>query len=124
MSAGYSILESFADPMQFPTKLLEKSMNPENYGGTSLHAFVACAHSTFPEEEALKLDATRTNWDPVFKSAIPDRDKRERKEGVWRFTSTKTLLVEHMEKPDNIKYVCYRALLDTWVGRISSGMRP
>lgn len=43
-------------------------------------------------------------------------DRREREEGFVGCTLTKTLLVEHPDKREKMKYGRYPTLLDTWVG--------
>lgn len=62
------------------------------------------------------------HWDPVFSSRTLDRDIREREERFGRYTSTNKLLVEHLEKPENIKKSRYQALLYTWVEWILAAM--
>lgn len=55
MGAGYAIMECFADPMQFPKRLLEKDELPVNCESLSLHAFMTWVYLTFRGEEPLKL---------------------------------------------------------------------
>lgn len=82
IGGGYAIFECFANSMRFPRKLLEKVKLSGNYDRMSLHAFIACVHSIFPGEEALKACACRTNWDPVFNTAILDKDRRKREKMI------------------------------------------
>lgn len=84
---------------------------------------MAWVHSTFHGQEALRVGVNRTHWGPIFNSAFFDRNKREGEEGIPRYMSTKTILVYHMEKPKNVKYGCFRVLLDMWVGWIAAAMR-
>lgn len=102
MGAGYVILEWFADPMQFLKKLFVRAGLLGNCESISLYAFLSWAHSTLSAEEALKMGANRTHWDAIFNSVISDLDNRKCEKGIGRYTSMKTVLVDHMEKPKNI----------------------
>lgn len=64
------------------------------------------------------------HWDPIFTFLISDQDRREWEEGVRGYSSTRTLLVNRMEKPENFKYCHCRAPLDMWVVLIVAGMHP
>lgn len=103
MSARYSILQSFGDPMHFVKKLFESAGRTSNYKKISLHAFMALVHSTFPEKEALKVSANHTHWDPLFNSSIPYRDRKEGEKRIALHKSRKTLLVDNIEKLGNSK---------------------
>lgn len=52
----------------------------------------------FSPREAQKLGANCTCKDLKFIAAVPDRNKRDWKEKIARYTSTKTILVGHTEK--------------------------
>lgn len=78
--AGYAILQSFADPMGFPKKLLDKAEIPANYRRVSLHSFMELVHTTFPGF----LGANSKYWDQIIRSTILDRDRREQEEGFAR----------------------------------------
>lgn len=43
-------------------------------------------------EKAMQLGVNCAYWDPIFSSAIPYWDRKEREERVARYTLTKTLL--------------------------------
>lgn len=57
----------------------------------------------------------RTHKYSVFNTSIPERNTNEREEVAARYTPTRAFLDDHMQKPQNLKYACYRALLHTWV---------
>lgn len=116
MGDRYPILECFTDPTLFRKKLLENVDLSSNYKTMSLFAFMAWAHSTLRGEEALKESSNRTHCGSVFNYEISDRKGKEREKAAARHTTTKTLLVGHMEKLGNVKYACHRVLLDTGVG--------
>lgn len=71
----------------------------------------------FPAEMAFKEGASRTHQDAVFSSLNTSRYVREReRENVsLRNKSKRTLLVQHMEGPKNMKISCYRVLQNTRV---------
>lgn len=64
-----------------------------------------------------------THWDPIFNSVIPDRDRKKWEGRVAGYRLAKSLLTDHMNKPENMKYGCYVALLDTCVEWIATAMR-
>lgn len=79
--------------MRFAEKLIENAVLILNNKRVSPHAFMAQIHSTVPGEEALKLGGNLTHWDPIFKSAIPDGNRRKREDGIERYMSPKSLQV-------------------------------
>lgn len=96
METGYANLENWANLMRFSKNSLEEAELLENHDRMSIHDFMAWVHSTFPEEEALKLDAICTHCDLIFKSALPNRDRRKQEDCVSRYAFTKTVLLEQM----------------------------
>lgn len=50
------------------------------------------------KEKALNLGLNHTHWDPDANSAARDRNNREREEEFAGYISTKTLLLDYMEK--------------------------
>lgn len=114
MGGRYTILERFAGPMRFPIKLLEKEGIPGNYNRMPLDGFMTWVRSLFPAEKALEVGANRMNWDVLFNSPIPDRDRREQGEEIVQYASTKRILLDYMQKLEYIKYARYRTLLDIW----------
>lgn len=102
--------------MRFQKKPLESSSLSANYKRNSLNTFMAWMHPMSAGEEALKMALNRTYGDPIFNSAIAKWVAKECEKKIARYTPTKTLLVDHREKPENLKKGCYEALLDMWVG--------
>lgn len=78
-----------------------------------LHEFIVCVHLTLHGKETLKLAANCIHRDPIFSSPTPDWDRKERWEKIHRYSSTKTFLAQLMEKPENMKYARFWALLNT-----------
>lgn len=70
-------------------------------------------HSMLPGKRALKLGANWTHWNCIFNSTISDRKRNGQDERILLYTSAKKILVNHMEKPRNLKYSRYRVLFDT-----------
>lgn len=66
----------------------------------SILVIMASVYSTFFGKDALRLGANRMHWDLVASSAIPCRDRTEKNESIALYTTTKTLLVGHMRKPE------------------------
>lgn len=58
-------------------EVVGESRHPGNYKRTWLNVLTPSAHLTFSGEEALKLRANVTRWDPIFNFTIWDRDRRE-----------------------------------------------
>lgn len=72
---------------------------PGNDKKMSLHAFMSWVHLSFPGKEARNLDPNHTHWDLIFNSAILGQDRGEQGKRLGQYTSTKTVLVNHMKKP-------------------------
>lgn len=66
-------------------KLLKSVLLPLNYGRMSLHVFITWVYSTFTGEQILNEVLYCRHWDPIFNSAILNRDIKERKK-VFRDT--------------------------------------
>lgn len=113
MGAAYAISEYFANTIQITKKLSQEAELPKNYVRVALLMFLAWVHGTFPEEEARKLVANHTRWDPIVISVIGDRERTKRGKRSSRYTSIETVLVEHMEILQKLKHRHYGALLDT-----------
>lgn len=101
--------------MQFPKKLLQKAALPGKYKSMSLHAFMVWVHLTFLGEKFLNVSASRTNYDPISSSAIPNQDRRAWENGNGRHTPTNTLPVEDMNESDSMKCDRYPRPLDMLV---------
>lgn len=82
MRAWFAILESLVSLMPYLKKLLERKRLSSNYRRLSLYVLMARIHSTLPMEPALKRAWNRTHWNPIFKSAIPDQNRKKRMEGT------------------------------------------
>lgn len=108
VGAGYAILDWLTEPIRFPNKLSECARVSSNYKRALLHAIMEWPLLTFPGEEALTMCASCTRWDPIFDSAIPYQDVGEREKRFARYTWTETLLIEHREKPENMRYARYQ----------------
>lgn len=67
--------------------------------------------SNFTEEERLKLKSKRKLWNMIFNSAVEVVVHRDRYKGAGRFTSTKKLLVDHLETDSNLPTVRLRQRL-------------
>lgn len=67
-----------------------------------------------------EADANSTHWDLNFNSTISDRDRSQCENEMALYTSTKSLLAEHMENPELLMYGAYLALSDTRVGCIAA----
>lgn len=80
-------------------------------------------NSTCLGEEALKFRSSRRHSGLLIKSEIADRDSRERGKQMAQCLSTNTLQIDKMEEPKDMKYVCFRALLDVWKSRIVAKRR-
>lgn len=65
--------------------------------------------------EAQSIAMNQTHLDRFSSSAISKRNRKVRKEGIYRYTSVTAIVVDRREKPQNVKFCRYRALLDTWV---------
>lgn len=65
---------------------------------------MALVHSTSPSKEALRVDVNRAHCDPVFESASPYLENMGRDDGTGKYILTRTLLVNHVEKPENVVY--------------------
>lgn len=118
-----SCLGVLSDPMSPQKKLLESVGPSSNYERISRHAFMEMVHSTFSGESALKVGANYTHYATTISSSIPDRDRKEREEGIIWCSSTETFLMEHFGMPRDMNCDRYRAPLDTWVGWIAAAMR-
>lgn len=73
---GYSILESWADQINVPKKLLERAGLSKTYVEMLLHVFLAWMYSTFPGKKRLKVAWNHTYQDLIFTSSIPARVRR------------------------------------------------
>lgn len=73
-----------------------------------------------PGEEPLITASNHTYWDPVFSSAIKEWDRGRTVKKIARCKYENILPMNNREKPQNLKYVCYREQLDTWPVRIVS----
>lgn len=78
--------------------MLENAGLPGGYDRISPYVFMNGAHLTIAGSEAPKLGVDRTDWDTIFKSAIPDLHKMRARVGNCENKYTETLLAAHMEK--------------------------
>lgn len=100
-------------PDAFSVNPLERAQLLANYERLLLQTFMTSEFSTFSGEEALKTGSSGTHCDPTFNPEIAARDRKRHKEGATRYTSTRELLLNHMEKLEILKFARYQALLVT-----------
>lgn len=74
---------------------------------------MACVYPTLRGEKALKVALNLANWNPIFNDAIPDRNRKERKERITGYKLAKTLTMEQMTKTEKIEYGYCWELFDT-----------
>lgn len=120
--AEYVIPDGFADPLSFPKELLERAGPPSNYEIMSLHASIVWVRSTCPAKDALKAVLTGTHLDPNSTLKFQNATERSARKKFLRRSSMRILPAGHMNNPEKIKYVCFRALLGMWVGWIAAAM--
>lgn len=61
---------------------------------------------TFPGEKRLKPSLNHTHWNMSFQSPTLDQDSEEWEKRIGRCEGTKVDLVDHTEKPENVKIGC------------------
>lgn len=55
----------------------------------------------------------------MFNHRLQVKERRERENGIERYSSTKALLVDDMEVVGNVKYANAQAAFDVWLGWIA-----
>lgn len=71
---------------------------------------MAWVHSIFLEEEDLEWGEVLAHWYTIFDSAISNLPRKGREEGISPYTLKKTVLVQHIGRPENINCGRYRVL--------------
>ena len=132
---GYAVLESFGDMSCIPPDVIMDSMkksliqkgSEKDAGDEKLRYYVDTQQlfdffmTTFPGEEALKLQENRELWNPIVNQGHENGDMDKQDKGIGRFMSQRKLMMEHLEKSsENVWVARSKCALDMWIGFITT----
>lgn len=117
---GFCVLKGFADSSYVPVDILKDLKPPTDMSKRTVQEMFEKFESTFPGEDALKDESNRTLWSPIINEGEEDGDVNMRNSGRARFSSTRFLLVDHVEGKESLQWVSERrAILDAWLGQLA-----
>lgn len=114
-----TILHEMADPLESGSGMQTAAGEPDDYLRMKLVQLNNSVLSIFSGEKELKDEQTRKFWNPKFNHTVEVKDIPEHDMRIERHSSSKALLVDHMEVVENTKAP---VALDLWLGWIAASL--
>jgi len=122
---GYTILENFGDPNNFHDGqldmkeygLLSNTMDFRNLWKTANQSL-----EQYMKDSNVHLGDNRKDalWSSIFNHAISTEDGKDRGSGRFRYSSTRTFVMDYLATKDMVKWSKVRAALDMWLGCLAA----
>lgn len=117
LHAYWVILDGLADLMFLPEPVRKAAGIGEGFSGIDPSAQWDFVSSTLPGESAWLEEENQMLWNAIFNSTAPHIYETDCNKGVAKYTSTKKLLVKHMEDRGNTENsICQSPCCDRLCG--------